>query len=277
MDTTSRALRRTAAGAASLLAVALLAACGGSDDKDASGPKGEKGKGSSASGGSASGGGDASGGADGSGGSDGKTLSAAELETAVVKDGEVPGHKISERAKVDRTAEKDVKTERAECGPLANAALGTTTGGPAAKVEREALTKPAKGEVKDPKDLESAFDATKSMISLAAYEDGGARSAMEALRKGVAPCGGGFTTHAHGEDLKITSVKEDTAPKLGDEATAFTVVNQQGHDKASFKVVVVRKGNTLAYFTSLNLGAIVSGKDFDFPVELAQAQAKKLA
>ncbi|NKI44828.1 hypothetical protein [Streptomyces physcomitrii] len=262
MDTTSRALRRTAAGTATALALVLLAACGSSDGTEASGSEGGKEKGG-ASTPAASAPAEAK----------GEVLSAAALEKAAVADGDVPGHRIDKRAEVDHTEESEVETSRDACGPLALAALGTTTGGPAATAERQALSQPAG---KDVKDLESAFDTTKSMITVASYEANGAPSAMAALRKGVDSCKGGFTTRAHGEEMKIVSVAADKAPALGEEATAFTVVSQEGHDKASFKVVVVRKGRTLAYFSALNLGAIVSGKGFAFPVPLAKAQAGKL-
>ncbi|MFJ9892641.1 hypothetical protein ACIQPR_04840 [Streptomyces sp. NPDC091280] len=46
---------------------------------------------------------------------------------------------------------------------------------------------------------------------------------------------------------------------------------------APWKVVVFRKGATLAHFVVSNAGSMVSGKDFTFPADLVTAQAGKLA
>ncbi|MEH0527414.1 hypothetical protein QBA75_09185 [Streptomyces stelliscabiei] len=43
------------------------------------------------------------------------------------------------------------------------------------------------------------------------------------------------------------------------------------------KVVVFRKGGTVGYVTALNLASAASGKDFEFPAEVVDAQVKKLA
>lgn len=43
------------------------------------------------------------------------------------------------------------------------------------------------------------------------------------------------------------------------------------------KVVVFRKGSTLGYFTALNLASAATGKDFEFPTEVVEAQVKKLS
>ncbi|MFF3909202.1 hypothetical protein ACFYZJ_25175 [Streptomyces sp. NPDC001848] len=42
------------------------------------------------------------------------------------------------------------------------------------------------------------------------------------------------------------------------------------------KGVVVRKGATLAYFPAIDLASPATGKDFDFPTEIVDAQLAKL-
>jgi hypothetical protein len=46
--------------------------------------------------------------------------------------------------------------------------------------------------------------------------------------------------------------------------------------KSPVKTVVVRKGATLAYVPAVNLASAASGKDFDFPTEIVDAQLAKL-
>ncbi|MDV6288677.1 hypothetical protein R2F25_15130 [Streptomyces sp. UP1A-1] len=70
---------------------------------------------------------------------------------------------------------------------------------------------------------------------------------------------------------------EDKAPGGADEAVAMTMtmVGEDG-DEFPVKVVVTRKGATVASFTVLNLAAAGTGKDFAFPTEISDAQLAKL-
>lgn len=71
-------------------------------------------------------------------------------------------------------------------------------------------------------------------------------------------------------------VKTD-APKGGDEAFALTVSLQlEEGAEAPVKGVVVRKGATLAYFPAVDMASAVTGKDWDFPTEIVDAQLTKL-
>ncbi len=67
------------------------------------------------------------------------------------------------------------------------------------------------------------------------------------------------------------------APEGGDEGLAFTLTVAAEEDvKMPQKVVVVRKGATLASFTAVNFASAATGEDFAFPAELVDAQLPKL-
>jgi hypothetical protein len=61
------------------------------------------------------------------------------------------------------------------------------------------------------------------------------------------------------------------------QATVLGVVSEAEGAKVPMKVVVIRKGRTLGYFTALNVGSLATGKDFDFPTKVVDAQLDKLA
>ncbi|MDX3691121.1 hypothetical protein PV726_12410 [Streptomyces europaeiscabiei] len=120
------------------------------------------------------------GGSEGDSGSKAPTLSAADLEKAVLKDGDVKGHKPT--VTVDR---KDVEPGSDECAPVAYAMVGSVVDEPSATVQRETAREadPAEaaksGDVEDA--LNSGLDVTRVLLRLSAYDSAAARTVMKSL------------------------------------------------------------------------------------------------
>lgn len=242
----SAVIRRSCAAGAAVLSLTLLAAC--SD----SGESGEKG---------------------GSGG--GKpALSAADLEKVVLKDGDVKGHKVSEpNGTVDR---KTIEPGSDACAPVAYAMLGSVVDEPAATVQRETQKKIDPVEAAKSGDA-SGLDATRTLLRLSAYDGEAAEAVMKSLTASAKDCADGFEVTADGTSQQVTKVTTDPAPEGADEAIALTFLSEAEGTKVPMKVVVFRQGATVGYVTALNLASAATGKDFDFPAEVVDAQVKKLA
>jgi hypothetical protein len=182
-----------------------------------------------------------------------KALTAAELEKAGLVQADVKSGKVATKvAATDDIAEDQVKTDDAACLPLAHAQAGVAQGEPAATVKRSWTGEPVKpSEGTSPEDaLLASLDLDKMLINLASVG---------------------------GETLKIVKVATTAAPEGGDEGAAvtLTVAAEEGV-KAPSKIVVVRKGATLASFSAVNLASMGTGEDFDVPAEVVDAQLAKL-
>ncbi|MEG3629365.1 hypothetical protein [Streptomyces poriticola] len=259
---TRLAVRRTAL-AASAAALALLAtACGGSsadggDKAEAGGGKAEAEKTTAAA----------------------EALTADELEKAALTQADVKSGKVATAVPAgDDVARDQVTADDAACLPLALAQAGVAQGEPSATVKRSYT-----GEAEEPaadtppeEAMMAALDVEKVLVTLSSHE-GGAEGALKELSTAAEKCSGGYTATAVGEPMKIVKVAVDEAPAAGDEALALTLtLDTEEGPQAPQKVVVVRKGATLASFSAVNLAAMATGKDFEIPAELVDAQVGKL-
>ncbi|MGX4690369.1 hypothetical protein [Streptomyces sp. JNUCC 63] len=257
-------VRRTAL-AASAAALALLAtACGGSSDSDSADKAGD-GKTAQA---------DKTPSA-----APAKALTADELEKAALTQADVKSGKVTTKVPAaDDVAQDKVKTDDAACAPLAYLQAGSYVGKPSATLKRSWLgdaQKPKAG-AKPEDAMLAALDRAKAVVTLASYEDGGAEQAMKDLNTAATKCAGGFSYTVGSDKVKIVKVATADAPQGADEALAVTTTMDAEGVKAPVKGVVVRKGATLAYFPAFNLASAASGKDFDFPTEIVDAQLAKL-
>ncbi|MCT9078972.1 sensor domain-containing protein [Streptomyces fulvoviolaceus] len=206
-------------------------------------------------------------------GSKAPALSVADLEKAALKDGDVEGHKVTEPTLT--VEQKDVEADDQACLPVAYAAMGTVVDAPGATVQRETASEPDALAAKD--DPSSVLHVTRNLIRLSSYEGESAQAAMDSLSKSADACAKGFKVTADGADQQVTKVAKTTAPQGADQAIALDVITEVEGDKVPLQVVVIRKGSILGYFTALNLGSFATGKDFDFPTEVVDAQLVKLA
>ncbi|MFD4786989.1 hypothetical protein ACFWN1_07925 [Streptomyces sp. NPDC058459] len=257
------AVRRTVL-AASAAALALLAtACGGSDDAD----KAAEGKGDGASPAAAS-------------APAAKALTAAELEKTGLAQSDVKSGKVTTKVPAgDDIAAAKVTAADAACLPLARAQAGVAQGEPASTAKRSWLgtpKKPASG-TKPEDALLAALDVNKTLIGLASYDGGAAEAAVEGLTTAAQKCAGGFTATVDGEKTKFLAVATAAAPQGGDQGLAVTLTMAADEGvKAPVKIVVVREGATVATFSTVNLAAMASGKDYQAPADIIAAQVAKL-
>ncbi|MGW1726910.1 hypothetical protein ACWCQK_28800 [Streptomyces sp. NPDC002306] len=259
---TATAVRRTAL-VASAAALALFATACGGDDKAAKADGENKGGATAASAPAA------------------KALTAAELEKAALTQADVKSGKVTEKVPAADlvTPDKVKVADDAACAPLAHLQIGSYVGKPAATATREWKgdpKKPAAGASDEEKFL-AGVDAPSVLVTLATYENGGAEQAMKDLTAAATKCAGGFTFTVAGDTTKNLKVVTTDAPKGADDAIALTTTFEADEGiEAPVKGVVVRKGATLAYLPAINIAAAASGKDFDFPTEIVDAQLAKL-
>ncbi|MFD2691458.1 hypothetical protein ACFS5L_42470 [Streptomyces phyllanthi] len=196
----------------------------------------------------------------------GPALSEAELTKVTLRAGDVEGHKVSKPTAT--VTQKDVKAGDEACVPVAYAVAGTVLGEPRTTVQRETASEP------DARAKASAApDITRVLVRLSAYEGDEAQAAMDSLSEAADSCTKGFTLTVDGTEQQVTKIAKTTAPQGADQAIALNVTSE----KVPMKVVVIRKGSTLGYFTAINIASAASGKNFAFPTEVVDAQLVKLA
>lgn len=256
------AIRRTAV-AATMMSLALLTAACGSDAADKDG--GDKGKANDASSAKPA---------------TAKVLSAAELEDVSLLQGDVKGHKVSKAGPDDAPSADAVTADKAACDVFADALMGAASGSPAASTQRKVMSEPKKGVDDDSADpdeaFEAAFDITTTLTTLSSYEGKGAEESVAALRTAATGCASGFTMTAAGTKQKVVKITEEKV-KGGEDAAGWTVTVESEGEKTTMKLVRIRQGATVASFAALNMAAAASGKDFELPTAVIDAQTAKLS
>ncbi|WP_225802474.1 hypothetical protein [Streptomyces sp. NK15101] len=201
-----------------------------------------------------------------------EALSAAELEKLIVEQADLPGHQVQKAKAADILKADAVSADKPSCTPLAHAMSAVATGEPGASAQRKAIEVPkTEGATASPEEALGALAAPITSVTLGSYEGQGAQEAFASLKTAGTDCAGGFTLLGGGEKTQITKVAPETV-SAGDESLAWTVTT--GADGESFvtKLVVFRKGNTLASFSTLSLG----GKVEELPKAVIDAQVAKL-
>ncbi|MFC9908864.1 hypothetical protein [Streptomyces sp. NPDC059862] len=252
----SSGARLCATAAVSVLSLALITGCGGESD----GSDDSKGTESSSSQTQAA-----------------KALSAAELEKLLLAQGEVKGYRVASGDDTLPKSKTEVKTDKAECDPLAWATAGLAPGDTDANASNTVAEDKASTATAQPEDIADAFNVNMTFVGLSSYEGDGAEKAMKAVSDGVSACSGGYGLTTGGEDSKVTKVASVKGSGLGDESVAFAEdVDMDGEGTATFHTEVVRKGNTIATFYTVNFAALGTGKAAEIPAAVVEAQVAKL-
>ncbi|GHB44661.1 lipoprotein [Streptomyces cirratus] len=206
-----------------------------------------------------------------------KGKTAAELGTLLVTQADLPDHKLE--PVTDGEAQNDpIETDKAACKALAQAEGMQPIGTSAAVARVVASGKPRPGAVgggaaqQPAAAVGAGLKVTATSVALVSYDGKGAEEAIAAVKDGVQACADGFSVTQAGEKTDVDGVKADTPLSGGDEVVSFNTVMDLGDgDKNVTRVVVLRKGNTLATFTALSLSG-----EAEQPKAVVDAQAKKL-
>ncbi|MCX4982869.1 hypothetical protein [Streptomyces sp. NBC_00572] len=201
-----------------------------------------------------------------------ETLSAAELEKAIVEQADLKGYQVQKAKPADILAADAVSTDEPACKPIADGMSSIATGKPAASAQRKAIEMPKTEGTASPEEALGALAAPVTGVTLGAYEGQGAQEAFASLKTAGTDCAGGFTLIGGGEKTKIVKVAPETA-SAGDEALAWTITTDVDGKPFLTKLVVFRKGNTLASFHTLSFGGAVKS----LPQAIIDAQAAKLS
>ncbi|WP_409470017.1 hypothetical protein [Streptomyces sp. HC307] len=206
-----------------------------------------------------------------------KALSAAELEKLLLAQGEVKGYKVASGDDTLPKSKTEVKTDKAECDPLAWATAGLAPGDTDASASNTVAEDKASTATAQPEDIADAFNVAMTFVGLSSYEGDGAEKAMKAVSDGVSACAGGYGLTADTEKTKVTKVAAAQGSGGGDESVAFTQdVDMDGEGTATFQTEVVRKGNTIATFYTVNFAALGTGEAAEIPAAVVEAQVAKL-
>lgn len=257
----SSGVRLGATAAVSVLSLALVAGCSGGGSKGSEGS--EKADGKPAA----------------------KAVDAAELKKLIVAEGEVPGFEVGA---VPATRSKPITTDSAQCRPLARVLSGLPPADSAAQTDRLATEKPAKKPTDGATSLDDMTDAKiedtigKSMdrdvttVNLSSYDGEGAVKALASVSGAIKACTGGFTGEQAGTAIKFIKVAEVKPAGTADQSVAFTATTTSHGDTASVSGEVVRHGNTLASYYTVNIGAMMAKKTYAVSAAVVKAQSAKL-
>ncbi|MFI6439103.1 hypothetical protein [Streptomyces sp. NPDC050759] len=197
-----------------------------------------------------------------------KALGAAELEKLLLVQSDLPRDKISDGDDTLPKSRSELKTDKAECAPLAYALTGLPPGDTDAGASNSVTSEERVG---------NSFDVTMTSVGLSSYEGDGAEKALEAVSDGIAPCSGGFGITAQGEEMKITKVAAGKASGQGDDSVAFVLdADMDGEGTGTFTVEAVRVGTLVSTYYSVDFASMQSGKASTVPLPVISAQVGKL-
>ncbi|MFC8293086.1 hypothetical protein ACFUJ0_07835 [Streptomyces sp. NPDC057242] len=202
-----------------------------------------------------------------------KALSDAGLEKLIVEKADLKGYQVQKAGAGEVVPASEVTTVGAGCAPIAHAMSFNSPGSPAASAERQVLAEPKKDATAAPEDaIRGAFGVEMTALTLGSYDGQGAQEALASVKKAGADCAGGFSV-AHGsEKSKILKVVPESFT-AGEEAVSFTIDSEVEGTPLVSKLVVLRKGNTLASFSSVSFAP---GGIKEFPKAVIDAQVAKL-
>lgn len=219
-----------------------------------------------------------------------KALTAAELKKLLLAKGDLAGSEVAPVDKSVPATKTAVTVDKQQCAPLAWA-MSAQAPGDAASATNETVTEAKKASaspsksVEDmtEKEMEDAFNASLdhpvTMIGLSSYDGDGAEKAFKSVSDGIRSCSGGFALTVGKDGTKYTGVAAEKASNTGDESVAFgasSVMEDTGGQKGTVHTEVVRHGNTLVTYYTVNLGALIANKTYTVPSAVIDAQAAKL-
>lgn len=263
MKRSSRA-RLCATATVGALSLVLITGCGSEDSADSAGSKDKSSTGSEVAA--------------------AKAATKAELEKLIVATADVPGSTVEAAGASAKVSAAGLKLSDEKCRPLADVLSGQAPGDEAATTNRSVVGAKPSATPTSEEDLaeltgESLMDVDVTLVSLSSYEGDAAEKTMKSVSDALTACASGFTVTDDKEPQKLTKVAAEKAAGAGDEAVAFSVtgvVDEETGETGALHGEVVRSGNLVAGYYTLNLGAMMTGKTYDVPAALVTAQTAKL-
>ncbi|MET7900277.1 hypothetical protein [Streptomyces sp. NPDC005336] len=243
----SGARRAVLAAAAVITALGLTAGCGGDsgDGKSDSAKSGGKNGDKAASSAPAA-----------------QPLSASALQRAALAKGEVKGFEIQKMTEKEFSDGGEAKAAKPACQPLAALMGSRFDPAPKAGVYRMYAGSGSAAKV-----------GGSGLFRVSSYGPGDAEKTVKDIRDAVTACQDGFEAKdGSGEKSDVAKVSSLDAPKLGDEAVAYSLLDG-GKEKAVIKFTVVRSGPQLTVFFGVNLADPTTS---EIPQELLSAQVAKV-
>ncbi|MEV7421949.1 MULTISPECIES: hypothetical protein [unclassified Streptomyces] len=188
-------------------------------------------------------------------------LTRARLTAASFTDGERIGKYAAGAYSLGVPLGEDYTAAPAVCQPFVSLAAGATAFTPAAEVHRRV-------------DVPGETLGPTVAVQLRSYPGQGAKGVMKALGRAGRDCAGGFTEERAVARAKYLKAEAVTAPRVGDEATAyrFTILDIKGKLKLYEYLTVVRSGSaTLSFRAEITGTEDVGG----VPEEIVRAQWEK--
>ncbi|MEV2234003.1 hypothetical protein AB0H69_36240 [Streptomyces phaeochromogenes] len=111
-------------------------------------------------------------------------------------------------------------------------------------------------------------------VTLTAYEDGGAESAMAGLAKAVASCGDGFTAKSKSGTSPYDSVTAEPTTKAGDESLAFKSTMTVLGTTHTLHSAAVRHDDVIAVYFAVDGRAIAESRPSDVKLATAVVEAQ---
>ncbi|MEV4433550.1 hypothetical protein [Streptomyces sp. NPDC049585] len=174
---------------------------------------------------------------------------------------EVPGYAI-ERASAGSAGSGTPTTRSSACRPLVVALGSRQQPAPVASVVRTFSRTTG----------DRRFQGLLGTIRVSAYEGDGARATLRGLRTAAGSCAGGFAMRTgEGQPQRFSTVTVLPAPRIGDEAVAYRLVNAA--ERAPSLVTVVRTGSMLSMFFATHLS---DPSAVEIPQALVAAQVAKV-
>ncbi|MFF8259898.1 hypothetical protein [Streptomyces virginiae] len=204
-----------------------------------------------------------------------KGMTDAELAKLLVTQADLADHTFKESTPAEAAAGATATSDKPECKVLVQTQAFVPAGAPSGTARTKAIAtpKPAAGTSPEEaaKAIAGALGSTATTVTLASYEAKGAEEAFAAVKTASTKCSGGYAATQDGETTKITKVTPGAAVTGGDETLPLTVEVDADGEKLTTQLVLVRKGNTVATFSSLSLAGTA-----EQPKALVDAQVKKL-
>ncbi|GAA3496078.1 hypothetical protein GCM10019016_031790 [Streptomyces prasinosporus] len=235
----------TAATALALLSLTVLTACGGKEEPDG-----------------------ATGGPRPSASPAEQPTPAERLAGLMVTPADVDGFSVQKHSDEFALAKspEEVEVDKPACAPLAHAMNQLPLGEPQADLTR-VLAEEAEGP-----------NGAHTYLTLTAYASGGAQSTLAGVKKAVAACGDGFTAKGSGGTSAYDSVTAEEVAPAGDETLGFTSTMTFRGASHTLHTQVVRAGDVLGVYFSVNGMAIANARPSDakLPPAVVKAQNAKL-